>query len=287
MNSKSYNSDFIKEKILQFAERDDRIRAVLLEGSRANMMISQDCLQDFDVVFIVSDFDGFLKDDSWTDMFGEKIIEQQPEISSVGEKTENFYSYLILYKAGFRVDFSVIPVEFRHDFEESVRVVWLDKDGLHENLPKSSDRKYWVQKPSQQRFDEVCNEFWWVSTYVAKGLARNEITYAVKHYEEILRVMLMQVLDWKIGIENDFKVSTGKSGKFYSKYLDENIYREFLETYTDAELSRLWAALFKMTGLFSVTAKDVAQKMAFRYNTGEEENVLNYLHQVHSELRQK
>ena len=45
--------------ILSVAKNDERIRAVILNGSRVNDKIPKDDLQDFDVVFLVKELDSF------------------------------------------------------------------------------------------------------------------------------------------------------------------------------------------------------------------------------------
>ena len=45
----------IKDLILDFARQNNRVRAVLLNGSRANPKAKPDKLRDFDIVFIVDD----------------------------------------------------------------------------------------------------------------------------------------------------------------------------------------------------------------------------------------
>lgn len=277
--------ELIKQKIIEFAESYVNIRGVILEGSRANPTITSDPFQDFDIVFVVNNWEEFIQNYDWTNLFGEKLIEQLPETFSFGDKQENFFSYLILYKEGFRIDFSIIPVEKVWDFKDSLWKIWLDKDQLFTNLSENSDRDYWIKKPNEKWFQEVCNEFWWVSTYVAKGLARNEIPFAIKHLEEILRPMFMQMLDWKIGWENNFEVSSGKSGKFYPKYLGQEEYNLFLKTYTNALPENIWNALFLMTEIFAKTAKELAAKMEFFYKNDEEENILHYLKEVKSERK--
>jgi aminoglycoside 6-adenylyltransferase len=42
----------IKNQIIQFALKDNRIRAVLLNGSRANPTIIPDKYQNFDLLFV-------------------------------------------------------------------------------------------------------------------------------------------------------------------------------------------------------------------------------------------
>ena len=69
----------IKNLIIDYAKQDNRIRAVLLNGSRVNSNINPDRLQDFDIVFIVDNLESFTTDHSWANIFGEKIIFQLPE----------------------------------------------------------------------------------------------------------------------------------------------------------------------------------------------------------------
>ncbi len=46
--------------MLDKANGDGRIRAVLLNGSRANHSIQPDQWQDFDIVYIVNEMDSFI-----------------------------------------------------------------------------------------------------------------------------------------------------------------------------------------------------------------------------------
>ncbi|NLM19696.1 MAG: aminoglycoside 6-adenylyltransferase [Clostridiaceae bacterium] len=35
---------------------------------------------------------------------------------------------------------------------DSLTLVWLDKDNLFKNIPKSTDKDYYVKKPTQKEF---------------------------------------------------------------------------------------------------------------------------------------
>jgi aminoglycoside 6-adenylyltransferase len=65
--------------ILQTARDDERIRGVILEGSRANPNAPKDNLQDYDVVYIVTEMVSFVDDPAWVQCFGELLILQMPE----------------------------------------------------------------------------------------------------------------------------------------------------------------------------------------------------------------
>ncbi len=67
------SSEEIKRLIIDVGKKDDRVRAILLNGSRANDKISPDKYQDFDIVYIVNDIESFISDKNWTTIFGEQI----------------------------------------------------------------------------------------------------------------------------------------------------------------------------------------------------------------------
>lgn len=283
----------IKNLILDFAKQDDRIRAVLLNGSRANPNIKPDQLQDFDIVFIVDNVESFTIDHSWTNIFGEKIIFQLPDEMAFGvdhsyQKKISF-AYLMLFEDRNRIDLTLFPKQkLESDFKvDSLTILWLDKDNLFTNLPAAGDKDYLIQKPTEKYFLDTCNEFWWTSTYVAKGLLRNEIIYAKEILETVVRPMFMKVLEWKVGIENDFAVSFGKAGKFLKIYLPDNFYKKILLTYSNFETEENWTALFLMIEIFQETSNFIAEKLGFNINTKEQQNTCAYLKELYEEQKNR
>jgi aminoglycoside 6-adenylyltransferase len=278
----------IKNLIIEFALKDGRIRAVLLNGSRANPNIKPDKFQDFDIVYMVRNFESFISDHNWTNVFGEKLIWQLPNEMSLGENDEAVgFSYLMLFKDGNRIDLTLFPLEkVKTDFKiDSLTIVWLDKDRLFTNVPPSNDTGYYIRKPTEKEFLDTCNEFWWVSTYVAKGLLRDEITYAKEMLETVVRPMFMKLIEWKIGVETDFLVSIGKAGRFLNKYLTNDNYNSVLATYADFDIENNWKSLFVMADLFGQFANELSGKLKFRYNKTEEQNTIEYLKLLHGEKK--
>ena len=278
--------DEIKKIILDKAKTDSRIRAVLLNGSRANQKLSPDSLQDFDIVYIVHQLDSFIADHDWTSIFGEKLIWQMPDdmesSGSVGKPSDSFH-YLMLFKDGQRIDLTLFSGEkIKTDFtSDSLTVVWLDKDNLFENIEPASDKDYRVRRPTEKEFSDACNEFWWVSTYIAKGLMRREISYAKAMMEGPVRKMFLKITEWYIGTKNNFSVSPGLHGKYIKQYLSDDEYTSWLKTYPDAKSKNIWNALFLMTGMFKTFARSIAEKLHFSYNASEQDNVISYLQEQH------
>ena len=63
------NAAEIKNLVLNFALSEGKVRAILLNGSRANPNLKPDRLQDFDIVFVVEDLESFTADHTWTNFF--------------------------------------------------------------------------------------------------------------------------------------------------------------------------------------------------------------------------
>ena len=272
---------------MNLAERDDRIRAVLLQGSRANKKVSPDNLQDYDVLMIVNELETFLSDHQWTSQFGEKLVWQLPDEMKIGPETndKSSFHYLMLFTDGSRIDLTLFPQNrMNTDFKlDSLTVLWLDKDGLFSKIEAPSDKDYLIRKPTEKEFADCCNEFWWVTTYVSKGLLRNEITYAKAMMEGPVRDMFMCMIAWYIGTKTGFSVSFGNKGKMMRAHLEENEYNRILETYPDYKTENIWNALFLMTDLFSQYASRVSDRLKFKQNHRESENVRNYLHRQYAE----
>ena len=280
------SSEEIKRLIIDVAKSDDRVRAILLNGSRANDKISPDKYQDFDIVYIVNDIESFISNKTWTSVFGEKLIWQLPDEMLVGkkgpEKGEKF-ALLMLFTDGNRIDLTLLPKnEIRPNYKaDSLTIVWLDKDNMFSDTGLPDDSDYLVKQPTEKEFLDTCNEFWWVCTYVAKGLARNEIIYSRDVLETVVRPMFMSVISWHIGMATNFSVSVGKSGKFINRFLPPNLYKRILQTYSDHTLKNNWKSLFLMTEIFGQLARAVSGQLKFTYMITEEENVVTYLNQLY------
>jgi aminoglycoside 6-adenylyltransferase len=271
------------DSILGFANNDERIRAVILNGSRANPNAPRDIFQDYDIVYIVTSVDDFVRDRSWiSGSFGDLIIMQTPdEMDEPNPDNTGKFTFLMLFCDGNRIDLTLFP---QHNISkldpECSSLLLLDKDGTAGPLPPASDKDYITLPPSEQQFANCCNEFWWVSTYIAKGLWRRELSYAKSMYEGPVRDMLILMLRWHIGIRTYFAVDPGKLGKYYEKYLEPGLWKEFVSTYPNGEYENIWGGLAVMCDLFRVVAMEVAGHFDYRYPALDDERVTAYLQHV-------
>lgn len=158
--------------------------------------------------------------------------------------------------------------------------VLVDKDHIMPAKEDTSEERYWVKKPTEREFQCTCMDFWWCFNNVAKEMWRQEIPYVMEHLDMVLRPQLELMMEWKIGMEHQFAVNVGKSGKYLSRYLSREEYRSFLATYSSAEPEAIWKSVFIMCELFDRTAKEVSRELGFQYDQENADNSTAFLRRV-------
>lgn len=268
------------ELVLSVARADERVRAVWMNGSRANPNAPRDCFQDYDIVYAVTDMRPFVEQQAWLDVFGERLIMQTPEASSLfPAELGGRFTYLMQFADGNRIDLMLCPAEEIAVWyaESRLTVPLLDKDGIFPDMPPRDDSEYYVKRPTQQNFLDCCNEFWWTVPYVAKGLWRREYLYAQYHLDNCVRGMLLKMLEWRAGADNGFTVSVGKCGKYLERYIPAEDWAALLHTSRCGSYDAVWEALDTACALMRKTAVYVADKLGYTCNAQEDARVSAYV----------
>lgn len=271
--------------ILNVAKADDRIKSVIMTGSRANPDCPKDIYQDFDIIYSVDDVIPFYNNISWIEeQFGKPSIMQLPEFNShplLPPANDGKFAYLMLFPDGNRIDLTIEKYPYIDNGEPVL--ILLDKEGLLPEV-KADPSYFWIKEPSTKIYSDTCNEFWWCLNNVAKGIARDELPYVMSMFNHYVRDMLDQMVEWYIGIKYGFKVSAGKMGKYFKRYLPDDIYEIYAQTYSDSDYNNIWEAIFTACELFRKLAKEVASHFDFTYNIQEDENIMMYMRQVKNGL---
>ncbi|SFJ70350.1 aminoglycoside 6-adenylyltransferase [Halobacillus dabanensis] len=280
------NEQEMMELILSVAKEDERIRAVYMNGSRTNSSVSKDIFQDYDIVYVVTETDSFLKDEGWIDVFGERLMVQEPDKNDKGAGGDftDFYGYLMLFTDGNRIDLHIETMNHlkEHYGKDKLTVPLLDKDDCLPDLPEPTDEDYHVQIPTEQDYMGCCNNFWWCQQNVAKSLWRDEVPYAKFMFECVIRRDLDQMVSWWIGMQTDFTVSTGKVGNYFKDFLPAEYWDLYESTYSDSKPEHIWDAMFAAGELFRTLAFEVAERFLYTYREKDDENMTSYLKQVRS-----
>ena len=262
------NQEQMLRLILQVAE-NIQVEAVAMSGSRTDTKALKDEFQDYDVVYVVDDLDNLTRDLSWLDRFGKRIIEQEV---TLGHRR----LYLMLFEDGNRIDLTLCPKEDINEWvdSEACFTVLVDDKGLFESYSPSPQR-FWIHPASETDFKKVCNEFWWVSAYVVKGICRKQVIYATDHLYGICQQELLKVLAWQVASDRG-AVDIGKNYKYLFNYLPAQKENEFSSLLDFSNSDKITQSLFATMKFFHQEAQSLAQKMGFDYDKEVAEEMIEF-----------
>ena len=246
-----------------------QVKAVAMSGSRTDTKAPKDEFQDYDVVYIVDDLDNLTSNLSWLDQFGKLIIEQEVSLG-------NRRLYLMLFEDGNRIDLTLCPKEHIQEWVDSEAgfTVLEDTENLFEPYFPNPER-YWITPATETDFEKACNEFWWVSAYVVKGICRNQLIYATDHLYGICQQELLKVLAWQVASDKG-TVDVGKNYKYLFNYLPTSKEKEFSDLLDFSSIEKLTQSLYVTMKLFHQEAQYLAQKMGYNYDKEAAERMIQY-----------
>ena len=256
----------ILELILETAKKL-QIDAVALSGSRTDTKAPKDEFQDYDVVYVVDDLDNLTSDLAWLDQFGTRIIEQH---NILGSRR----LYLMLFEDGNRIDLILCPKDHIQEWVESEAdfTVLEDPKGLF--VPHSpSPERFWTSPASETDFEKSCNEFWWVSAYVVKGICRKQVIYSTDHLYGICQQEVLKILAWQVASDRG-AVDIGKNYKYLFNYLP--IEKEFSALLDFSSLDKITQFLLATMEFFHQEAQSLAHKMGFKYEKEVADKMMRY-----------
>lgn len=246
-----------------------QVEAVAMSGSRANPNAPKDEFQDYDVVYIVENLDALVADLAWLEGFGKRIIEQHNVL-------DHRRLYLMLFEDGNRIDLTLCPKEHIKEWVDSEAdfTVLDDPQGLFAPYA-STPKRYWTSLPSATDFDKSCNEFWWVSAYVVKGIHRNHLVYATDHLYGICQQELLKLLAWQVAADKG-TVDVGKNYKYLFQYLPAEKEKEFTALLDFSDQKKITKSLYATLDFFHKEAQAFSLKTGFCYDKATAEKMIEY-----------
>lgn len=255
--------------IIRKTAKNLKVKAVAMSGSRTNPKTLKDEFQDYDVVYLVENFEELISDLSWIYQFGKRIIEQEVRL-------EHRRLYLMLFEDGNRIDLTLCPKEYIKEWVDSEAgfIVLEDPEHLFEPYSQNLER-YWTIPATETDFEKSCNEFWWVSAYVVKGICRKQVIYATDHLYSICQQELLKILAWQVTSDRGI-VDIGKNYKYLFNYLPTEKEKEFSDLLDFSSIDKITQSLLATMQLFHREAQRLAQKLGFDYDKEVAEKMIQY-----------
>jgi aminoglycoside 6-adenylyltransferase len=274
-------------RIVRWADAEEPVRLILLTSSRANPAAPRDLLSDYDPALIVTEVLPYLRSDDWLHGFGTPLLVVRDAEQMYGLEKHNC---MVLYDDGTKIDYSIWPLavipriretgQLPEEFDVGYRAL-VDKDGLARDLPPASQTAHVPSKPTEQEFQALVEEFWWVTTYVAKNLWRDELMpVKVLLDYEIKYLLVRKLFEWRIEIDHHWSLKPGFFGRGLKAHLDAETWTAFEATYVGPDPGDNWAALFKLIALFRRVAVAVGQALGYAYPHAKDAQVMGYLRQI-------
>lgn len=263
----------VLDELRQWVHSQEDIRAVILDGSRANPSADTDIFSDYDIDMYVRDVQPFLDSDSWLEAFG-PILARWPSKPPVGDGDGTYR--LVIFEDGVRIDFGVSPISSLSRVKDAL--VLVDKDNALEDALPATFEGYIVQKPTEDEFGDVTSEFWWDATYVAKSLWRDELFHARYMLDCLLRSeYLRKMIERHIGVEHNWSANPNKYGRWFKKLVPPDVWTEIEGTFAGPIFEDNWDALFTTTGVFRRLAVQVGTALGYRYPSDIDERITGYM----------
>lgn len=282
-----HSPEAVIEKLIQWAEQRDSIRAMLLTSTRSIPNASVDIFSDYDVILIVKDIHPFFEDRRWLEGFGEVLVVYWDPIYPDPDFGTEKFGNVTQYSDGLKIDFTLCPMEWLRkilqapalpaELDAGYRVL-LDKDTLTRGMKPPTYTAYIPVQPTNDVYQKTIEEFFSDAPYVAKCLWRDELLpakwcldYDMKH------VYLRPMLEWRMELDHHWSVPARILGKGLKKRLPPELWSQLEDTYAGADIAANWEALFRTMALFRRVAMEVGERLGYVYPLDLDQRVTDFV----------
>lgn len=256
-------------KVLQWAQHEESIKAIILTGSHAAG--SADPLSDYDLALFCTSFDSYTTNEAWLTEISNVWVCVNESIHQYGKQ---FPTRLVIFDGGLKADFAFYTLDILHalvqsqnlpaDYNRGYEVV-LDKDSLCTSLPKASGQEYPAQIPSQEEFLRIVKEFWFEVHHVAKYLKREDLWSVKFRMNGIQDNLLLKMIEWHEEANSNWERRVPPLGKRMHSWVEERTWRDLHHVFAHFDAKDSREALLKLIVLFRRLSVDASIKLGYPY----------------------
>ncbi|MBL8164694.1 MAG: aminoglycoside 6-adenylyltransferase, partial [Anaerolineae bacterium] len=188
----------LQQRVIDWVEQQDSIRALLLVGSQARIDHPADEWSDLDLILFCREYDHFLADTRWLNNIAEVWVCIASQIGT-GEP-----ELLAVFEGGLKVDFVFIQKPLVPALTDSALlrtvcargfIALLDKDDEMPQLALPEHNSAQHTLPSEAEFSATVEQFWYNALYVAKQVRRQQLWLA-KDRDWAIKKIMLRLLEW-------------------------------------------------------------------------------------------
>lgn len=294
------SADDYLARFTTWATGNRSVRGVILLGSRAGGSSAADDLSDLDLLIIATRPKAFLTE-KWLDDVGVSPLFSWAYRAPVGGQVVR----QVVYEGPLVVDVGVTSVaqslmagvavsSLRHasmrrrmpstfvsqldawvDIVRRGTQVLVDKDRIAGRMVRSMPvRKH--AEPSEEAFLNTVRTVFGLALWESKQLARHELWMALGTVDQQIKQSLLQLLQWHSGMDHE-ALDTMYSGRGVARWADARWLATLPATWSAYDEEAAWQSLDAVLDLSSSVAKEIGERMQFRYPAYEERCVRSWI----------
>ena len=267
----------IKNKILESAESDDDIKAIIAIGSTTRSDVKADEYSDLDIFIVTANTEPWFSGE-YPKRFGNVSISFIEDTLGGGKERR------CIYDEDKDVDMIVLtPEQFEGAIKEGV-AQWVMNRGyevLYDVMDFTSLLKKYiihsVTAPSitEDEFTNMVNDFYFHDIWAYKKLKRGEIWSAKNCVDSYMKRYLLRMIE--LYCSKVSGVDVWHDGRFIDNWADEEILSSLKECFAHYDKDDIKKALIKTHELFARITRELAEVEGYEYPNGAEKCAKSYL----------
>lgn len=266
----------IKTRILDIANSDEGIKAIIAIGSSTRSEWKADEYSDLDLIIVAEDTESWLYG-SIPEQLGDVKI-SFVEYSLGGAKERR-----VLYEDILDVDMIVLtPEQFTNAIQEGVAgwvcnrgySVLYDTMGFGKLLAENMSCEIKYNSLTESEYINMVNDFCFHTVWASKKILRGELWTAKMCIDAYLKNYLLKVIEMHSVCK--YNTDVWHDGRFLDRWVDNEIKKSLKKCFAHYEKEDMISALFETKNLFVQLAKTISEISGYEFP----ETVVNHADKV-------
>jgi aminoglycoside 6-adenylyltransferase len=286
-NLSNISYEILERRILEWAQNQPEILAVLVVGSRARSDPPPDEWSDLDLILFVQEPLHYANDRSWFKRLGETWLAHQ------GLTGRGDTEWQLIFPGGLKVDFvfSGIPADlgktpgaarlaasspYAFVYQRGVRTLFERYTSPKGSLQALTTRDA-VQPPAEAEFQSFFQRLFLSAVRVAKNLSRGETWIAFQQCNCSLKEDLLSLIELHA---QDRGTDLWHDGRYLLDWAEPAVVANLPETFSAYDMRGIRQALFASLDLARLLGQEIANHRKFTYPESMDRQITIWLHGV-------
>ncbi|MDO4490851.1 MAG: aminoglycoside 6-adenylyltransferase [Lachnospiraceae bacterium] len=255
----------IKKRLIQYAENDADMKAVISIGSSARAEVKADEYSDLDLIIVSDNVDVWYSGEYPNRLGHVTISFIEPTLGGGRERR-------CIFDEDRDVDMIIFtPEQFETALKEGV-AAWVmnrgyqilyDNNSYEEMIVKYVTPGHSNPQITEEEFYNLVNDFYFHNIWAAKKLLRGELWSAKMCVDAYLKNILLKAVELYCYDRN--KVDVWHDGRFLDRWAEDSIKHELKNCFAHYDKADVVLALQATNRLFERVTREIAEKRGYSY----------------------